>query len=70
MKTIIKNGFGAYEEINSLAKHVLGLDISVQASIFGDDYVVLNGSLELMRGTTSEIREKLNYLKSNRIAEI
>lgn len=62
MKT--KNGFSAYEEIQKLAIEVFGHGVSVQASIFGDDYIILNGSVELLQGKTADIRAKLESLKN------
>lgn len=59
----MKTGFSAYEEIQKLAKSAFhGQDVSVQASIFGDDYkIIVNGSTAVS-GPTNPVRATLYQL--------
>lgn len=60
-----KKGFAAYEEINALAREVYGPGVAaVEASIFGDDYIIRNWQhVELMRGSSDYVRGRLESMR-------
>lgn len=60
-----KTGFAAYPEINALAREVYGPGVvTVEASIFGDSYIVRNFEyVELMRGTSEYVRGRLEGMR-------
>lgn len=64
MQKTIKNGFHAYHEISELAMlQYIGRNVSVQASIFGDEYVILVDGKEKLKGSTNDVRKALTEVK-------
>jgi hypothetical protein len=56
----MKKGFSAYEEIQVLANSIYkGQDVSVIASIFGDDYQITVDGKQVFSGTSDNAREFL-----------
>ena len=56
-----KDGFSAYSEIRALAeRRFKGRMVVVQASIFGDEFMINVDGAEVIKGDTAYVREVLN----------
>lgn len=57
-----KQGFSAYEDINKLARRAFpGNDVSVIASIMGNDYIVKVDGKEIAHGPSESVYKILSH---------